>query len=545
MKKDFTKYKQVLSNLTPSSEFPEFIQVGKLDGNIPFIIPTRNTNGICFYASQSCYVGINTQIEQVIFQLMLKTQEKLLKVSILDIGFGSSFPNLKRLDKQNVPINMMAENGKASIFLKEMLEDARRLNDTLLETGFENVNEYNKTAAIKEPYHFIVLTHFPTEFSNDDAKYLYYLLQNASRLGYFFVVNFNTDALPESKSYSPEKYETHQKIVSFLPTIEIDKQGKKAFQRLTPVFANFLTNRSFDFEVFEKSEINKAIEILNARFSKKDTSVYQDFLSIPIGYDRHKRVYFEMGEKSANNHVLVGGGSRMGKSTFLNNFIVQIAENYSPDDIRLFLVDFKSGVEFKKYTEHPNVEYLLLENENFANTLKVLQVFADEIKIRADLFDTVAAHINNIDLYNAEASNKLCRKLLIIDEAQVLFQSGFKEKNAANALLNKIMRQGGAFGLLVVLCTQTFQGVGIDNDAKSQANMRMAFRMATSMDCSFIGISDKATQLNKGQIILKNMQGEATVMLDNIEANTIQQRLEMAKQKFFIQNPIKMTILRA
>ena len=51
-------------------------------------------------------------------------------------------------------------------------------------------------------------------------------------------------------------------------------------------------------------------------------------------------------------HALVAGKTGSGKSTLLHALITQLALNYSPDEVELYLVDFKKGVEFKTYATH-------------------------------------------------------------------------------------------------------------------------------------------------------------------------------------------------
>ncbi len=52
-----------------------------------------------------------------------------------------------------------------------------------------------------------------------------------------------------------------------------------------------------------------------------------------------------------SQHVLIAGKTGSGKSTLLHVLITNVALRYSPDEVELYLIDFKKGVEFKAYAE--------------------------------------------------------------------------------------------------------------------------------------------------------------------------------------------------
>lgn len=56
------------------------------------------------------------------------------------------------------------------------------------------------------------------------------------------------------------------------------------------------------------------------------------------------------------------GAAGSGKSTLLHTIISGLIMNYHPDEVELWLMDFKM-LEFKRYVDHrpPHVKYILLE----------------------------------------------------------------------------------------------------------------------------------------------------------------------------------------
>jgi len=55
---------------------------------------------------------------------------------------------------------------------------------------------------------------------------------------------------------------------------------------------------------------------------------------------------------SPKYHTLVTGMIGSGKSTLLHTLIMGLLMKYSPEDVQIYLMDFKDGVEFKIYTEY-------------------------------------------------------------------------------------------------------------------------------------------------------------------------------------------------
>ncbi|MGN0108191.1 MAG: FtsK/SpoIIIE domain-containing protein [Hominilimicola sp.] len=65
---------------------------------------------------------------------------------------------------------------------------------------------------------------------------------------------------------------------------------------------------------------------------------------IGIG-DGDSKVCLTIGETS--HHGIIAGATGSGKSTLLHTLIISSMMNYSPDELHLYLMDFKSGTEFK------------------------------------------------------------------------------------------------------------------------------------------------------------------------------------------------------
>lgn len=187
----------------------------------------------------------------------------------------------------------------------------------------------------------------------------------------------------------------------------------------------------------------------------KGDSTYK--LQVPLGRRGARRVqYLTLGEGTAH-HALVVGKTGSGKSNLMHIMITTSALTYSPDELRLYLVDFKEGVEFEPYAEAqlPHAEAIAIETEREFG-ISILKRLNEEIERRGELFRNNG--VNTIDEYKEKTREKMPRILLLVDEFQEFFtQDDFISRDAAH-ILDRLVRQGRAFGIHVLLGSQTLAG---------------------------------------------------------------------------------------
>ncbi|HYW81024.1 MAG TPA: FtsK/SpoIIIE domain-containing protein, partial [Thermoguttaceae bacterium] len=181
-------------------------------------------------------------------------------------------------------------------------------------------------------------------------------------------------------------------------------------------------------------------------------------IDLPLGRAGAMKLQHLSLGKGTSQHVLVSGKTGSGKSNMLHVLIANIALRYSPDEVHLYLVDFKKGVEFKAYAtaELPHARVIAVESEREFG-LSVLQRLDEELKTRGDLFRRHA--VQDVASYrNANPEAVMPRILLIVDEFQELFVEDDRIAQDAALLLDRLVRQGRAFGIHVLLGSQTLGG---------------------------------------------------------------------------------------
>jgi hypothetical protein len=200
-------------------------------------------------------------------------------------------------------------------------------------------------------------------------------------------------------------------------------------------------------------------------------------LVVPIGRAGARRLQPVRLGKGTSQHLLVCGKTGSGKSTFLHGLITNTALHYSPDEVEFYLIDFKKGVEFKTYATHrlPHARVIAIESEREFG-LSVLERLDVELRRRGDLLR--AAGVQDLpDFRKARPTERMPRILLVIDEFQELFVEDDKLAQDANLLLDRLVRQGRAFGIHVLLGSQTLSGAySLARSTMGQMAVRVALQ---------------------------------------------------------------------
>jgi hypothetical protein len=172
--------------------------------------------------------------------------------------------------------------------------------------------------------------------------------------------------------------------------------------------------------------------------------------------------------------------------------IISAALSYDPDQIEFYLIDFKKGVEFKAYATHrlPHARVIAVESEREFG-LSVLQRLDEELRVRGDLFRQAGAQ-DVASFRAARPDQAMPRILLIVDEFQEFFVEDDALAQEAALLLDRLVRQGRAFGIHVHLGSQTLAGAySLARATIGQMAVRIALQCSEA-DASLI-LSDDNT----------------------------------------------------
>ncbi len=255
---------------------------------------------------------------------------------------------------------------------------------------------------------------------------------------------------------------------------------------------------------YEKKKVVKSELKALQKDEKFWTESSQFKVSVPVGWDiNHKEVRFEIGE--AQNHTLICDHSGSGKSNFLHVLIQNLAFYYAPNEVQLFLLDYKEGVEFNAYTDPNILEHARLVSvaSSVGYGMSFLSWLCKEMQKRAELFK----QFNVKDLSDYRKHEKMSRLIVVIDEFQVFFSDKSTQgKGSVERSLNTLLKKGRSYGVHLILATQTMRGGEIDSSFKAQIANRIALPMDAE-DSTKILDDDVACEIQKPEGIFNNNGG--------------------------------------
>ena len=163
-------------------------------------------------------------------------------------------------------------------------------------------------------------------------------------------------------------------------------------------------------------------------------------------------------------HWLVGGRTGSGKTVFLLDVLYGLASRYSPDELVLYLLDFKEGVSFAEFTPTPidgswipHARTVGIESDREYG-LAVLRELSREMSRRA--VELKRAGVTRIvDLRAGRPDLAMPRIVVVIDEFHVLFTGNDRVATQAAAALEELARKGRSYGIHLILASQTISGV--------------------------------------------------------------------------------------
>jgi DNA segregation ATPase FtsK/SpoIIIE, S-DNA-T family len=185
-----------------------------------------------------------------------------------------------------------------------------------------------------------------------------------------------------------------------------------------------------------------------------------------VGHDGDRSVTLRFNDLTP--HWLIGGRSGAGKTAFLINVLYGLGTRYGPDELALYLLDFKEGVSFAEFvptprdrTWLPHARAVGVESDREYG-LAVLRELDGEMTRRSVAYKRAGvSKFTDLRATAAEQGrpHRLPRVLCVIDEFQVLLAGTDPLAAEAVALLESLARKGRSYGIHLVLASQTVLGV--------------------------------------------------------------------------------------
>ena len=178
-------------------------------------------------------------------------------------------------------------------------------------------------------------------------------------------------------------------------------------------------------------------------------------------------------------HVLVAGATGTGKTIFLNSLILSLLYKYTPENLRMIMVDPKR-VEFQNYNDIPHLLCPVIYDA--AKTINALQWLAREMERRFEVFSEIPTR--NLATYNSNKTviangAQLPYIVFVVDELADLMAAKGRELEAGIVRLAQMAR---ATGIHLVLATQRPSVEVITGLIKANVPTRITFQVSSQVD---------------------------------------------------------------
>lgn len=364
-------------------------------------------------------------------------------------AMGIHFPMRRNLRRVRDPSNDVRRD------LGTVIEDIQRIIAQYLHSTADSFERVPEELREGEPFQFVFAADFPNQFDRGAIEALQSIANNGVAAGVYLFIHYNTDhVLPRDMSMDSFKNAHY---------LDVALPGSVSVQGLTLTY-DTVPSASVQDQLFAK--IAKA-EPTDRPISWEDVVALPESqwwqgnatytIESPVGLRGTRdplRLWF--GEKPSEQpciHGILGAAAGMGKSNLFHTLICGLAIRYSPQELQVYIVDGKEGVELRPYSDLPHARVVSL-NTTPDLARSILAELVAEKERRNTLFGH--AHVAGFIEYRSAGQplGNLPRIMLLVDEYQEFFEGD--EDGSASAMLLQLAQQGRSAGIHMLLASQRF-----------------------------------------------------------------------------------------
>lgn len=530
-----------------------------LDGlDIPALVPVRALSDgeeaiasghvALVSSSQDARAAAVAALQSLALRLFCTFPSQKLRAVFIDpVSVGSNFAFKDLPDNLSGP-RVYTRSDDVREQLRELTLHVEQVVQKYLSADFQTLEEFNSQQSfIQESYRYLYIADFPAGFDNQSFEDLKTLLTNGARAGVYVMLHVDM-TLEKPRNFDYEIIESQCTVISstehlsdaappfvmklhnypigvhldapppidqFRRLVNEVAKGASRVKLETVPFSAVLYQRNRDekgrtehtfWGSSSATDIRAAIGVSGAR----------DYIEFRVGSD----------EKNTTTNALLAGRPGSGKSYTLHAIINSLVHNYSPDELSLYLLDYKEGVEFQTYIDPlrgqnvadtselddqralPHAKVVSMESDREFG-MSVLKHIQEEIETRGRAFNE--AGVSELrDFREKRPDAHMPRMLVIIDEFQYMFLENDEITRQLNQLLEDVARRGRSFGIHLLLATQSPNVVNMSRGIYSFIDLRMAHLMDTNTAAAVLeeGNIDSIKLVEKpGQIIYNSNAG--------------------------------------
>lgn len=502
----FEKIGENVSRRTSVSYLPDGLHTKDQIGIQIFETPTimewmggqSGQNFVINYSNKSANKA-EARLNQLVVDMLLSLPSRSINIHFVDLTFSAQASFLTRNLDEKIYGKLISSSN-----------DWNHLMDSLREKMAKALEEYGDVAKYNDsknrvvvPYDVVVINDYQkcvNEMSDLDA-----LFENGHKGGIYFILMNNLDFK------SDRDIDSLMALKDFYQVLEAENFGnysKDAVIRSTPILDNpILAKACFNY-INESAELPQ-VAVASVDYDKilsKGFETIDKAMVIPVGSSENGELVDFTIDTVSHIHCFIIGQSGTGKSVFLHDVIIGAMAKYSPDELELYLMDFKiGGVEFNRYRNEKHVKALLVDNSDIQITLEILRDISNKMRERGKQLR--ASGVSNIVEYNqVNPTKKMPRIVFIADECHVMFPTmnskDTKLYREISEILQKIAKEGRSQGVHLVLATQTIAQAEISSEILNNISDFYLLKCSPSDSERLVrGSVDTTSGLKTGQVL--------------------------------------------
>ncbi len=441
-------------------------------GFLPFISQKKTI--VIRAGGPSAGIGLSV-LQSLIIRTALMLPHQARYTLLDPSGAGRAFPMRRYLPK------VRESSGDVYRDLEEVIVETQRIIETYLDASVTSFEQVPNTMRVNENYNMVFAANFPKGFDRRAIEALLKIGNTGHEAGVYLFIHYNPDyEMPRDMNFqqferlavfdvsgmqmpATDGIKLH---VDTAPPAELQKQLFQALKDSKP------PERTIKWD--ELSESNTSPEL----WWQGDAT---EFIETQVGIhgaDRPLTLWFGAKDGRPCSHGVLGAMTGAGKSNLYHVMIAGLTTRYSPEELRLYLIDGKDGVEFQPYRNLPHAEVVSLRSSPELSR-SVLAELITEKERRNDLF--AESGVRDFTEYRRKGQpmGNLPRILLLVDEYQELFE-GDRDGVASDMLL-QLAAQGRSVGIHMFLGSQHFGAANMMHRQKIFGNfhLRVAMQMAS------------------------------------------------------------------
>lgn len=473
----------------------------------PALVPILNQGNLFFVAQGAAKKQAVQALQSSLLKVVASFPPGKLKLILIDpVGLGANVAGFMNLPEKIIGNKAWTEPQHIEQQLADLSAHMENVIQKYLRNDYKSMEEYNKLAGeVAEPYRFLGVVNFPANFTDAAAKRLISIASNGPRAGVYLICVIDLDLPLPYGINLPDLLRTGSIIKSndtneFIWKVSgLEKLGLVLDKPPSPDKFNAIIH-----PIGEMAEEGGRVEVPFEKIIPKREDWWRsnstEKLIAALGRKgAREKQFFEVlsihPDKIAPAYGLVAGKPGSGKSNLFHVLILNLALSYPPEELVLYLIDFKEGVEFVDYAQfalrHARVIGIKTEREFGLSVLKEVE---SEMIRRADLCrETAVEHLN---AYRVKTGIHLPRLLLIFDEFQRLFSEDDIIADQAANILAHIAQQGRAFGIHMLLGSQTLaDAYAVGRATYDKMTIRIALQCSEADSRLILGEDNGAARL--------------------------------------------------